>query len=58
LVIGWVLARQVFEFTWHAPWWWLLLGAAAGAGVTALVGRLSLRGVTRRPVALTLRRAE
>ena len=58
LLIGWVLASRVFEFTWHAPLWWLLVGAAAGAVVTALVGRLSLRGVMQRPVVMTLRRAD
>jgi len=58
LAIGWVLADKVFEFEWQAPLWWPLLGALIGALLAWLAGWWSLRGVTRRPVALTLRQSE
>ncbi|MDE2400864.1 MAG: FtsX-like permease family protein [Burkholderiales bacterium] len=58
LAVGWALANRVFEFTWHAPWWWPLPGAAIGAVLAALAGWWSLRGVLERPVVATLRRAE
>jgi len=53
LLTAWAVGPEL-----HAPLWWLLVGAAAGAVVTALVGRLSLRGVMQRPVVMTLRRAD
>jgi putative ABC transport system permease protein len=58
LAIGWGLATKVFEFTWHAPLWWPLMGALIGALLAWLAGWWSLRGVLSRPVALTLREAE
>lgn len=58
LVIGWALASKVFEFEWHAPLWWPLLGALIGALLAWLAGWWSLRGVLSRPVALTLRQAD
>jgi len=57
LGIGWVLASRVFEFEWHAPLWWPLMGAAVGAVLAALAGWWSLRGVLEQPVVNTLRRA-
>jgi putative ABC transport system permease protein len=58
LAIGWALATKVFEFEWHAPLWWPLLGALIGALLAWAAGWWSLRGVLSRPVALTLRQAE
>lgn len=58
LGIGWALASKVFEFEWHAPWWWPFMGAVVGALLAWLAGWWSLRGVVQRPVALTLRQAE
>jgi len=57
LGVGWTLASKVFEFEWHAPWWWPLMGALVGAVLAALAGWWSLRGVLERPVVNTLRRA-
>lgn len=58
LGIGWALAEKVFEFEWHAPLWWPLMGALTGALLAWAAGWWSLRGVLSRPVALTLRQAE
>lgn len=58
LGIGWGLATKVFEFEWQAPLWWPLLGALIGAVLAWLAGWWSLRGVIKRPVALTLRQAD
>jgi len=58
LGIGWGLATKVFEFEWQAPLWWPLLGALIGALLAWLAGWWSLRGVIKRPVALTLRQAD
>lgn len=58
LGIGWVLAQRVFEFTWSAPPWWPLLGAAVGGLLAWMAGWWSLRGVLSRPVALTLRQVD
>ena len=58
LGIGWGLATKVFEFEWHAPLWWPLLGAIVGALLAWAAGWWSLRGVVSRPVAMTLRQAE
>lgn len=58
LGVGWALASLVFEFDWHAPLWWPLMGAAVGGALAWLAGWWSLRGVLQRPVSLTLRQAE
>ena len=58
LIIGWALAAKVFEFEWHAQWWWPLLGAFIGAVLASGAGWWSLRGVLQQPVMTVLRRAE
>jgi putative ABC transport system permease protein len=56
-VVGAALARYAFEFTWTAPWWVPLAGSVAGAVLALAAGWWSLRGLLRRPVMDTLRRA-
>ena len=55
--IGWGLARYVFDFAWSGSLRVLVLGSLAGAALTLLVGWWSLRGLLRRPVVETLRKA-
>jgi putative ABC transport system permease protein len=57
LVVGGVLARQVFGFSWTPSPWVPLLGAVAGALLALGAGWWGLREVLRRPVMDTLRRA-
>ena len=57
MVVGASLARYVFEFTWSASPWVPLIGAACGALLALAAGWMGLRGVLRRPVIETLRRA-
>ena len=57
MVVGWALARFVFEFAWSASLWVPLLGALAGAVLALGAGWWGLRDVLRRPVVETLRRA-
>ena len=56
-VLGWGLARYVFDFTWTASPLVLLAGAAAGAVLALAAGWWGLREVLRRPVVATLRQA-
>ena len=58
LAIAWALAEFVFEFNWQAPWWWPLPGALVGAALAWSAGWWTLRGVSRRPVVMTLRQVE
>jgi putative ABC transport system permease protein len=55
--VGWVLARQVFEFSWNPSPFVPLFGGAAGALLALGAGWWGLRGVLRRPVVETLRQA-
>jgi putative ABC transport system permease protein len=57
LLLGGLLARYVFEFSWRAQPWVPLVSAAAGAVLAQLAGWWSLRGVLQRPVVQTLREA-
>ncbi len=56
-IVGWGLAKYVFEFDWTVGWWVPLLGALAGAALALGAGWWGLREVLRRPVVETLRRA-
>jgi putative ABC transport system permease protein len=56
-VIGWGLARYVFDFTWTASLWVPVAGALAGAVLALAAGWWGLREVLRRPVVATLRQA-
>ncbi len=57
MVVGWLLARYAFEFTWAPSPWVPLAGAVAGALLALAAGWWGLREVLRRPVLETLRRA-
>lgn len=57
LAVGWALAHFVFEFAWSAPWGVPVAGALLGALLAWAAGWWGLRGVLRRPVVETLRRA-
>jgi putative ABC transport system permease protein len=57
VLIGWLLARYAFEFSWNPTPWVPLAGAVAGALLALGAGWWSLREVLRRPVLETLRRA-
>jgi putative ABC transport system permease protein len=57
MVVGWALARFVFEFAWSGSLWVPLAGALAGAVLALGAGWWGLRDVLRRPVVETLRRA-
>ncbi len=56
-VIGWALARWVFEFAWQPSLWVPVLGALAGAVLALSAGWWGLRSVLNTPVVATLRRA-
>ena len=57
MVVGGLLARYVFEFSWTASPWVPLAGTVAGALLALAAGWWGLREVLRRPVVDTLRRA-
>ena len=56
-LVGWVLATQVFGFSYQPAWWLPLAGALAGSMLSALAGWLGLREVVSRPPLATLREA-
>jgi putative ABC transport system permease protein len=56
-LIGWGLARFVFEFEWTASLWVPLAGALTGALLALLAGWWGLKEVLRQPVSQTLRQA-
>ena len=55
--IGWVLANEVFDFSWNPSPLVPLLGGTAGALLSLAAGWWGLRDVLRRPVVETLRQA-
>ena len=55
VVVGWLLARYAFEFSWNPTPWVPLAGTAAGAVLAWAAGWWGLRGVLRRPVVESLR---
>ena len=57
IVLGWLLARYAFEFSWNPSPWVPLVGTVAGALLALAAGWWGLREVLRRPVLDTLRRA-
>ena len=56
-VVGWALARYVFDFVWSVSAWVPVLGSLSGAVLALAAGWWGLRDVLRRPVVQTLRRA-
>jgi putative ABC transport system permease protein len=56
VVVGWLLARYAFEFSWNPSPWVLPAGGLAGALLALAAGWWGLREVLRRPVLETLRR--
>ena len=57
VAVGWLLASQVFGFSWQPSPWVPLLGAVAGALLSLAAGWWGLRDVLRRPVVDMLRQA-
>ena len=57
MAVGWLLAREVFDFSWSPSPWVPLTGGAAGALLSLAAGWWGLRDVLRRPVVDTLRQA-
>jgi len=56
-LVGWSLARFVFEFEWTASLWVPLAGALMGALLAWVAGWWGLAEVLRQPVSQTLRQA-
>ncbi len=57
IIVGWALARFVFEFAWTASLWVPLAGGLLGAVLALAAGWWGLRSVLNTPVVATLRRA-
>ena len=58
LIVGWALARYVFDFNWTGSWTVPLLGSLAGAVLALAAGWWGLRSVLNTPVVETLRKAQ
>jgi putative ABC transport system permease protein len=56
-LVGWGLARLVFEFEWTASLWVPVAGALTGAVLAWVAGWWGLAEVLRQPVSQTLRQA-
>lgn len=57
ILVGWVLASQVFEFDYRPGWWLIPVGAVIGGAFSAGAGWWSLRSVVGTPPMATLRGA-
>ena len=57
VLVGWAMARYVFDFQWNASPWVPLVGSVVGAVLALAAGWWGLREVLRRPVVETLRKA-
>ena len=57
IIVGWALAKYVFEFAWTASLWVPVAGGALGALLALAAGWWGLRSVLSTPVVATLRRA-
>ncbi len=57
VVVGWALAKYVFEFTWNAAFWVVPVSGVLGALLALAAGWWGLREVLNTPVMNTLRRA-
>eukprot|EP01035_Chromulina_nebulosa_P052340 gene52340-biopygen37054 len=57
VAVGWLLASQVFGFSWQPSPWVPLVGALTGALLSLAAGWWGLRDVLRRPVVDMLRQA-
>ncbi len=58
LIVGWGLARYVFDFNWTGSWTVPLFGSLAGAVLALAAGWWGLRSVLNTPVVETLRKAQ
>ena len=58
MVLGWALARYVFDFDWNAGWFIPLLGMLTGALLAWIAGWWGLQDILKRPVVQTLRAAQ
>ncbi len=58
LLVGWGLARYVFDFSWTGSWTVPVLGSLAGALLALAAGWWGLRSVLNTPVVETLRKAQ
>jgi len=58
LVVGWGLARYVFDFSWTGSWTVPVFGSLAGAALALAAGWWGLRAVLNTPVVETLRKAQ
>ncbi len=56
-LVGWALAKYVFDFEWKVSLWVPLFGSLSGALLALAAGWWGLREVLRRPVVETLRGA-
>jgi putative ABC transport system permease protein len=55
ILVGWVLATQVFDFAYRPGWWLIPAGTLAGGLFSAVAGWWSLRSVVRTPPMASLR---
>ncbi len=57
IVVGWALAKYVFEFTWNAAFWVVPISGVLGAVLALAAGWWGLRTVLNTPVISSLRAA-